>query len=90
MDKTKSSEQQAGMGSSHSQSYSFNEWSRRYPGPYTTRRIGGITTYQNPFEHMPFVYFDGLFLESNPMQIDIMFPTRMQGRVVVDLAKEKQ
>ncbi len=46
----------------------------KYQGPYETLCVNGLDDYDNPLEELEFVYFDGCYLETYPMCIDVIVP----------------
>lgn len=48
----------------------FDKWKEKYK-LYKTYCVGGVKEYKNPYEDYDWIYFSGLFMESDPMYIDV-------------------
>ena len=57
------------------------KWEAENPGPYTTIRIDDLRTNVNPCASLPYVYHDGSWMLSDPMQIDVITPVSREKDV---------
>lgn len=57
-------------------------WEQANSGPYLSATIDDLNDYENPFQTLDYVYHDGSFMESMPMQIDILFPVSKREQVI--------
>ena len=62
------------------------QWEQKFPGPYVSQYIR-VSNYSYPFNHLDYVYFDGCYLESFPLQIRIKFPKDKEGEFSCHLKK---
>jgi len=57
------------------------KWEDETPGPYITIRIGDLHNYVNPCASLSYVYHDGSYMLSDPMQIDVIIPVSREQDV---------